>query len=125
MFNEIVIARYKAHVKYGDNSLESGHRMYMTDVNTLYPVQFGPYVPDWDNKQNRILVEEIGEISKAMNEYALGNINYVEYEEQLASEIMDSIAVLSAWYDKLVGYTIQDRINQFESEAGCDIQEVL
>jgi len=123
MFSNIIIARYKAHKKHGDKSLEHGNRLFMSshDTNGIY----GPFVPDWDNKQNRILVEEIGEISKAMNEYALGNINYKEYNDNLANEIIDSMAVLSAWLDKINNITLKMRVEEVEIEFSENIEDMI
>lgn len=102
MYEFIVSARVRAHKKHGVNSLESGNRLYDREHN----------IPNWDNKQNRILVEEIGEISKSMNEFALGKLNWMEYEDSLSQEIIDAMAVLSAWYDKLMGISLEKRVKQ-------------
>lgn len=95
-YNEIHEERIRAHLKHGGNSLESGNRFYEYDDRA-------EYVPRWDEKQNRILVEEIGEISKAMNDFALGSLSREEYEKELRGELVQSMAVLAAWVDKLDG----------------------
>lgn len=119
-YGYITVHRYQAHIKHGVKSLESGIRQYEYEDDKIVDV-----VPRWDDKQNRILVEEIGEISKAMNEFALGNLTWTDYEDNLLGEITDSIVVLQAWYDKLVGIKLQDRINDWESDAGVSISETL
>lgn len=73
---EIIYARENAHKKHGENSIECIKSM------TLF---------------NSILVEEIGEVSKAMNEFALGNISYQEFLKEIRSELIDTLAVATAW----------------------------
>lgn len=54
-----------------------------------------------DDKSNRILVEEIGEVSKAMNEYMLGNKSMEEYDEELYTELVQSAAMCMTWAVKV------------------------
>lgn len=78
--SEIMIARERAHAKHGDKSIEAG----------ASPERF-----------NSILVEEIGEVSKVINEFALGNINALEFSTQLRAELIDSATVCIAWIASL------------------------
>lgn len=73
---EIIRAREDAHKKHGINSIEGVRSM---------------------DRFNSILVEEIGEISKAMNEFYLGNITYYEFLKEIRSELIDTLAVATAW----------------------------
>jgi hypothetical protein len=51
-----------------------------------------------DAKQH-ILVEEVGEVSKAFNEYNLGNISYEEFIAQLKKELPQVAAVATMWLE--------------------------
>lgn len=73
---EIAYARENAHKKHGEKSIEA--------VNSM-------------DRFNSILVEEVGEVSKAMNEFALGNLSYSEFVKEIRSELIDTLAVATAW----------------------------
>lgn len=131
MFNmdEIVNKRVRDNKIHTVNSLEHGYRKYYynnfdfrvlqsefpiatsadSKGNIRYSKEFH-LVPDWDIKLNRILIEEIGKISKVMNDFSVMDINKVEYEESLRECLIQNISVLSAWVDKIDGISIKDRI---------------
>lgn len=68
-------ARERAHAKHGDNSIEA--------------------IPADDPRWLSVLVEEVGEVAHALT-YDSG-----ASPEQLAGELVDVLAVASAWLDAL------------------------
>lgn len=76
---EITQARIWAHTKHGPQSCET-----QKGGDRLLP----------------ILLEEVGEVAKAMNEYALGNTDYEQAGVEIRAELIDVITVASAWVAK-------------------------
>lgn len=74
VWTEVQHARLAAHKKHGDNSIEA--------------------IPADDPRWLTILVEETGEIARAMT-YDNGS------RKDLRAELVDVLAVASAWIDKL------------------------
>lgn len=72
LYREVLQARLKAHEKHGANSIE------------VEPASSARWLP--------ILVEEIGEIAEALTYDGKGD---------LRAELVDGLAVLSAWVDAL------------------------
>lgn len=54
-----------------------------------------------DNKSLRILVEEVGECSREMNELALGNKIQAKYEKDLRKELIQVAAMAATWIAKI------------------------
>lgn len=77
---EIQTARLNAHIKHGDNSIEA------EPANSL--------------RWLAILVEEVGEIANALT--------YDGPTEHLRDELIDVLAVASAWVDALDGRRLVD-----------------
>lgn len=75
LYREVLAARRKAHAKHGENSIE------------VEPADS----PRW----LAILVEEVGEIANAQT--------YDGPKENLRAELIDVLAVASAWVDSLDG----------------------
>lgn len=73
VFNEIERARLKAHMKHGENSIERT------------PAGSRQWLP--------ILVEEIGEVANALT--------YDGPKQNLRAELIDVLAVASAWVDAI------------------------
>lgn len=76
---EIAQGRATAHAKHGTQSIEgqsSGDRLLA------------------------ILTEEVGEVARAMNEYALGNTTHEEAGQAIRAELIDVMTVASAWVAK-------------------------
>lgn len=76
---EITVGRVAAHAKHGAQSIEgqsSGDRLLA------------------------ILTEEVGEVARAMNEYALGNTTHEEAGQAIRAELIDVMTVASAWVAK-------------------------
>lgn len=46
-----------------------------------------------------ILLEEVGEVAKVLNEYHLGNISGEEAKNQIIKELVDVGAVVALWMD--------------------------
>ncbi len=73
---EITVGRVTAHAKHGVHSIEaqySGDRLLA------------------------ILTEEVGEVARAMNEYALGNLTHEEAGHAIRAELVDVLTAASAW----------------------------
>ena|ERR1700746_3767546 len=79
ILNAVVAEATKAHDKHG---LES--------------MLYGP-----DDKSLRILIEEVGEIAREMNELALGNRTPEEYVTNLGNELIQVAAMAVTWRAKL------------------------
>lgn len=73
LFREVLKARRAAHAKHGDNSIE--------------------YVSADDPRWLSILVEEVGEIAHALT--------YDGPKMNLRAELIDVLAVVSAWIDRI------------------------
>lgn len=73
LYREVLVGRWAAHEKHGENSIES--------------------IPATDPRWLTILVEEVGEIAHALT--------YDGPSEELRGELIDALAVLSAWVDSL------------------------
>jgi NTP pyrophosphatase (non-canonical NTP hydrolase) len=56
-----------------------------------------------DDKSLRILVEEVGEVAKEMNELALGHITGEEYKERIVKELIQVAAMAATWIEKKEG----------------------
>lgn len=59
------------------------------------------FTPGADSMQLRVCTEEFGEISKALNEFYLGNLTLDELKVELRSECIQSMAMLAAWVDAI------------------------
>jgi NTP pyrophosphatase (non-canonical NTP hydrolase) len=73
---EITQGRVRAHAKHGAQSIEG-----QNSGDRLLP----------------ILLEEVGEVARAMNEYALGNLTHEEAGRAIRAELVDVLTVASAW----------------------------
>jgi NTP pyrophosphatase (non-canonical NTP hydrolase) len=93
LWNEIEAARRAAHAKHGANSIESE--------------------PGDSPRWLAILVEEVGEVANALTyDGPRGNVR---------SELIDVLAVASAWVDSLdVEVAVPSRHEHGESAAGVD-----
>lgn len=85
--SEITISAIKAeairaHVLHGDQSMFYGD----------------------DYKGLRILVEEVGEVARAMNELALGNLTQEEYKNQIEKELIQTGAMVLTWIERINQY---------------------
>lgn len=76
---EITQGRVRAHAKHGAGSIES---------------------QDSSDRLLAILSEEVGEVARAMNEYALGNTTQEEADQAIRAELLDVLTVASAWVAK-------------------------
>jgi NTP pyrophosphatase (non-canonical NTP hydrolase) len=56
-----------------------------------------------DDKSLRILMEEVGEVAREMNELALGNINVDTYNKKLVKELIQVAAMAATWIEKIEG----------------------
>lgn len=54
-----------------------------------------------DNKSLRIMVEEVGECSREMNELALGNKGVESYNRDLRKELIQVSAMAATWVAKI------------------------
>lgn len=54
-----------------------------------------------DDKSLRILIEEIGEVAREMNELALGNIDRETYLDRLDKELVQVTAMGLTWLAKI------------------------
>ena len=76
----VVLERFRAHALHGDNSMESRH---------------------WSHPgQLPILVEEVGEVARALNELALGRATTTETLVALRDELVQVSAMAQAWLAK-------------------------
>ena len=56
-----------------------------------------------DDKSLRILMEEVGEVAREMNELALGNIDVDTYNQRLVKELIQVAAMAGTWVEKIEG----------------------
>lgn len=69
----------RAHRKHGDRSILYGS----------------------DEKALRILVEEVGEVSRELNELDLGNRTEIDYMVNLQKELLQVAAMAVTWHQKI------------------------
>ena len=81
-------ARQEAHAKHGDNSIES--------------------IPAGDGRWLPILVEEVGEVAHALTY----DVDQDTAKQQLADELMDVLAVASAWLDALADDGVEPAVSR-------------
>lgn len=62
-----------------------------------------------DAKGLRILVEEVGEIAREMNELALGNRTQSEYHDNLEKELIQTAAMCATWLERLNQFSYLER----------------
>lgn len=79
IYEEIADERTRAHVKHGKNSMEDR--------------------PWYDSTRLPILVEEVGEVARVLNEWTLGNINDIEAQVCIKAELIQVAAMAAAWAD--------------------------
>jgi hypothetical protein len=77
--NEIAAEAYRAHIKHGDNSM------------------LAPTMDDGDRLP--VLVEEVGEVSRLMNELRIGNIAWPEYVRCMKEELTQVAAMAASWLE--------------------------
>jgi NTP pyrophosphatase (non-canonical NTP hydrolase) len=78
LINDVVDEVEQAHAKHGTESMLYGS----------------------DDKSLRILMEEVGEVAKEMNELALGNITPDQYRENQRKELVQVAAMALTWAAK-------------------------
>lgn len=76
---DVVDEAARAHTKHGDKSM-----LYGTDEKSL-----------------RILVEEVGEVAREMNELALGNRRPKKYRSNQRTELIQVAAMALTWAAKI------------------------
>ena len=79
LLNEVTAEADRAHDKHGQESM-----LYGTDEKSL-----------------RILMEEVGEVAREMNELALGNRGISEYIANQRTELIQCAAMCLTWAAKL------------------------
>ena len=80
-YNDFAAERVRAHLKHGSGSTEGR---------------------DWDSPLFVTIVgEEFGELCKAKNEFALGNITSEQLRVELRKEAIQTGAMLASWIDSL------------------------
>ena len=79
IFEDVDLEARGAHAKHGKESMFYGD----------------------DNQSLRILLEEVGEVAREMNELALGNIDQVEYLVNQRKELIQVAAVALTWVAKI------------------------
>jgi len=57
----------------------------------------------WDELREwvNVTVEEVGEVSKAINEYRNGNLTAEEFKAELRKEVLQCAAMYTAWLEAL------------------------
>ena len=79
IWDEVAAERARAHAKHGDKSMEAA---------------------DWaDMKRLRILIEEVGEVARAFNEWDLGHLTTSEVRAEVRAECIQVAAMAGAWAD--------------------------
>lgn len=83
-YSSIHMERVRAHTKFQDSPAMS---MEMKDWDH----------PDWLS----VLIEEVGEAAKVLNEYRLSNKSKEETENDLTGELIQVAAMTCAWIDAI------------------------
>lgn len=85
VWDEVAAERARAHAKHGAKSMESAA---------------------WDDmKRLRILIEEVGEVARAFNEWDLGLASRAETRADVRAELIQVAAMAGAWADAVPGVT--------------------
>ena len=85
VWEEAAAERARAHAKHGDKSMESA---------------------GWDDmKRLRILIEEVGEVARAFNDWDLGLASRAETRADVRAELIQVAAMAGAWADAVPGAT--------------------
>lgn len=85
VWDEVAAERARAHAKHGAKSMEAA---------------------DWDDmKRLRILIEEVGEVARAFNEWDLGLASRAETRADVRAELIQVAAMAGAWADAVPGAT--------------------
>lgn len=80
-YEEMHQERIRAHAKHGDKSAEGR---------------------PWNDPSMRdILVEEVGEVARVFNEFALGNLTEQEARAELRKELVQCGAMVAAFIDNV------------------------
>jgi NTP pyrophosphatase (non-canonical NTP hydrolase) len=79
LLQDVIDEAQRAHEKHGPNSM-----LYGSDAKGL-----------------RILMEEVGEVARAMNEFALANIDLLAYQKELRAELVQCAAMCTTWIARL------------------------
>jgi hypothetical protein len=78
---------------YGELNREINHAH---DKHGVHSIIYGS-----DDKALRILMEEVGEVAREMNELELGNRTEVEYMTNLQKELIQVAAMALTWHQKV------------------------
>lgn len=81
IMREVLVNRIKAHEKHGEKSIEA------------ISISF--------DRLNTILVEEVGEVSKALNDEIVENWSENRLLAEVRKELIDVMTVASAWVARI------------------------
>jgi NTP pyrophosphatase (non-canonical NTP hydrolase) len=81
LLDEVAAEADRAHEKYGEKSM-----LYRTDNDSL-----------------PVLMEEVGEVAREMNELKIGNEDLIEYRRNQRTELIQVAAMALTWAAKLDG----------------------